>query len=457
MKYFKLCATLTLALMLTVSIAAQESPMAHASGDHLLTSTTTTMERISNQDYGLLLEAADPVISAYKQHYDISKVDFTGIFTREDEAGTVWTSFYVELTGCLKYSSAAELPQIQGLARVLGVRGENLSTAELMAQLNSTELVKAFKDDVAQLASATSLRISDQQAKVARMGQATVPDADDLAQTMAQEVFSDAAAFVSDLERNYIGQESTITVGMRIAIDENGEISRVQYKDFDRYVDDVSAVTPISVADMMAAGMEQAQGLATTAAEKMVLDYADSTQSVTRAMTYKRLTARDYANQYTSNAPERWCSVHQQDIAQDTSYYNSAYFSHCCNDCANYVSQAMYAGGVFTDSFWYASKASMPWNGTISIVEHFYEQVNGKVGNPWVLSTAANCNAGGIIMLYDEYGLPYHVMMCVQNDTVNRACSAHTYDVLEQPYNVNSTFGAAGGVQYLVFRNVVDQ
>ena len=37
----------------------------------------------------------------------------------------------------------------------------------------------------------------------------------------------------------------------------------------------------------------------------------------------------------------------------DTSYYNHAYRYYYCNDCANFVSQAIHAGGLATDSTWH--------------------------------------------------------------------------------------------------------
>lgn len=71
----------------------------------------------------------------------------------------------------------------------------------------------------------------------------------------------------------------------------------------------------------------------------------------------------------------------------------------------------------------------------------------------WETSNFANCNAGGIIMLNNRNGKPYHVVMCVQNDTVTRAYSGHTNDRLRQTYSSSSSFGAAS-VSYYRFGNV---
>jgi hypothetical protein len=37
---------------------------------------------------------------------------------------------------------------------------------------------------------------------------------------------------------------------------------------------------------------------------------------------------------------------------QNKSNYNPAYTKYTCTDCVNYVSQALKAGGIFTDSTW---------------------------------------------------------------------------------------------------------
>lgn len=43
----------------------------------------------------------------------------------------------------------------------------------------------------------------------------------------------------------------------------------------------------------------------------------------------------------------------------DTNNYNTAYHSYAPNDCANFVSQCLYAGGIPMDNTWYASGSSV--------------------------------------------------------------------------------------------------
>ena len=81
---------------------------------------------------------------------------------------------------------------------------------------------------------------------------------------------------------------------------------------------------------------------------------------------------------------------------------------------------------------------------------HFFFTEN----NYWTTSNYANCNAGGIIFLKNSSGERYHVVMCVQNDTVTRLFSAHTTDILQEVYTGTSSFGEnSDSLEYWVFTN----
>jgi len=64
---------------------------------------------------------------------------------------------------------------------------------------------------------------------------------------------------------------------------------------------------------------------------------------------YNRTAARNYINTYTSNTSKKCAGT---SILQDTAYYNPAYQTQGCADCANYVSQALNAGGIPRDTTW---------------------------------------------------------------------------------------------------------
>jgi len=64
---------------------------------------------------------------------------------------------------------------------------------------------------------------------------------------------------------------------------------------------------------------------------------------------YNRTAARNYINTYTSNTSNKCAGT---SVLQNTAYYNPAYQTQDCADCANYVSQALNAGGIPRDSTW---------------------------------------------------------------------------------------------------------
>lgn len=162
---------------------------------------------------------------------------------------------------------------------------------------------------------------------------------------------------------------------------------------------------------------------------------------------YYRVNARDYANQYTSNPSAVYCNTHKDYIRQDTKKYNRSYENYCCNDCANYVSQAMKAGRVPTDFSW--TPGSGTWRNCTHLRAYFYQSPGY-----WNLATYSNCNAGGVILLSKSTG-PYHAMMNVHNDGVSTKYSGHTNDRKQYVYTNESLIqSGAKKVEYFIFDNV---
>lgn len=145
--------------------------------------------------------------------------------------------------------------------------------------------------------------------------------------------------------------------------------------------------------------------------------------TVQTTYTYNRLVARDYANKWTSNAP------YNGDCYMDSSkwnnqqypYYENAY----CNDCADYVSQALHEGGIPIDpGQWERLKdgnGMYPWAWTSVYSLKNYMYTHGH----WIPSNFTYANAGCIIRM-PEYD--YHTVMIVLNDTIHRQFSGHTND-----------------------------
>jgi hypothetical protein len=89
--------------------------------------------------------------------------------------------------------------------------------------------------------------------------------------------------------------------------------------------------------------------------EQLLSDYTKAYGGITpegTGFTYQRSTASNYALTYTSAATAITCSG----VYQNTAWYNPAYQTMWnwtgCDDCADFVSQALRAGGFPTDSRW---------------------------------------------------------------------------------------------------------
>ena len=139
--------------------------------------------------------------------------------------------------------------------------------------------------------------------------------------------------------------------------------------------------------------------------------------------TYNRLDARDYANSWTSSdAP--WngdCYMDSTDWNNDDyPWYDNAY----CNDCADYVSQALHAGGIPIDPGQWdrLNDKNGTYHDAWTYVPSLKEYMMDK--GHWTTSNFTQANAGNVIVIAPDS----HTMVIVLNDTVTRKFSAHTND-----------------------------
>jgi hypothetical protein len=119
---------------------------------------------------------------------------------------------------------------------------------------------------------------------------------------------------------------------------------------------------------------------------------------------YNRTTAKNYINSYTSAPTNKYCT--DGSTLRDTSYYNPTYQTIWnwtgCNDCVDFVSQALKAGGFPTGSVWYVSTSSSAWNITTNLKNHFVNQ------NWATLKSSISSLGNGDIIFTTGYG---HVVM----------------------------------------------
>lgn len=144
------------------------------------------------------------------------------------------------------------------------------------------------------------------------------------------------------------------------------------------------------------------------------------TMAAKATISYDRIAARDYANKYTSDCVTGY----------NTAYWNPNYKWHTENggvDCANYVSQAIYAGGIPKDSTW--KPESIAWvntgkNNSGGLTHYMVDKGYFKK------STQSTCAAGGFMSHTDMS----HVIFIVANDGKELRFSSHTADRLRASF-----------------------
>ncbi|MGF7430277.1 amidase domain-containing protein [Thermoanaerobacterium thermosaccharolyticum] len=159
---------------------------------------------------------------------------------------------------------------------------------------------------------------------------------------------------------------------------------------------------------------------------------------------YDRIAARDYANRWSINATSCYDHGTSCGILQARNTWNNSAYPYypglCHNDCADFVSQALHAGGIPTDGTWYrgatAKQTAASWVNTSSLKSYMLNK------GYWKASNYTSASAGGVL-----YTSTSHVVMIVKNDTITRQFSGHTNDRNQVNYSNVS------GYEYYVLWN----
>lgn len=145
---------------------------------------------------------------------------------------------------------------------------------------------------------------------------------------------------------------------------------------------------------------------------------------------YDVVKASIYSNTYVTH------EVLPDDQVYDTKYYNPAYehFAGRGGDCANFVSQCLYAGGFPQTSGWSPSSGYWAWRTCASQILYFK-----SYGNMINYPTADDIRPGSPIYFNNSPnmdGFWYHVVICVgQNSAGTPVINGHTYDRYRVPWN----------------------
>lgn len=376
--------SLLLALALLISALAMG---AAASGNQLITDEQ-------------ILQAAQPLISAEAEYYDISSVTVQNVAEEANTDGTTNVRCDLVFTMCLKAESVEDLPYVAGL----------------LDGIDMTSMTECM--EVGQITVSASTNIAGPSISL----------------TEEAVVAKQAADFMADVAEN-IGNSMELTFPVVLNVAADGTVNSI-YGLGDNGSFPLSDYFPASRTEMYQDGLNHADSIlvsASTIAAEI---------NVATLVVYYRVDARNYANLYTSNATSTY---NGSGTYMNPSYYNSSYTFFKDADCANFVSQAIRRGGIPTTATW--QPYTYAWVNAEKL--RAYLKSSGLVE----VSNFASCNAGGIICCIDyEDDLCDHVVMCVLNDTVNRAYSAHTNDCKQRAYTSSYPNWTDHYAEYLVFK-----
>ena len=339
---------------------------------------------------GDVMEAAQPLIAAEEEYYNIASVELLNMESFYAEDGTVQADCTLLFHMCLQAQSMEELLYIAGMLDAVGVSTIEDCTGEQVQAACESGVARGI------LAAADS-----------------ISNYDEAAAAIVQEIDGYSDDFGNMIE---------LAFTIRINHTEDGQVNEVLGLGDGGRTFPLEEYFPEDAAVMKQNGrVATAQTLRRLSAASIRSDIVPSTPL------YYRVLARDYAKTYSSEATyDQTCPHGRHYINRNK--YNPAYTVQCHVDCANYVSQAMRAGQIPTTSGW--NVGSYNWNTVTGMRKYFF--VDSKY---WMVSNYTSCNAGGIIINKNLNGDYYHVNMCVQNDTVTRKYAAHNADHNNKSYS----------------------
>lgn len=226
-------------------------------------------------------------------------------------------------------------------------------------------------------------------------------------------------SLVQNLKDNYIGVEQGENAHFELKIPMNQRTLKMHLDNYEMdfvgengYRASMKEYTPQNASTLKSNGIKKIKSLAAN-------DFkVTSVVRTTDAKDYDRVDARDYIRKWTDACGSCHCSN-----CSSSDIYNPKYDNYHNNDCANYVSQAIYAGGISTDGTWAPGKLAWVNTGSSS---SYYGLTDYMVDEGYFFNTSDKMKAfAGSIISWENFS---HVGMVDQNDTVTMTFCAHTND-----------------------------
>lgn len=138
--------------------------------------------------------------------------------------------------------------------------------------------------------------------------------------------------------------------------------------------------------------------------------------------TYSHTAAAGYALTWVAPTDLK-CST-DPDVYQDQNNWNPAYHKNPCNDCANFVSQALKRGGHPTTATWYVSQSCSDWNNVDHLKGFLLDELRG-----YPTLNYLNLQVGDLAF---KMTVPKHVVIVTQVGP--HTISSHTSDRENYPF-----------------------
>lgn len=335
-------------------------------------------------DYQIIKDIVlEELIKNYSEYYDVTSHNIE-IYETDIKGNKADIYLFASLDTILKAKNVSELPYIEGMLEEV-----NISAAEKNSLDTEVAITNAIKIN-------NSNRLSNSQ--IAAI-------ANQISET-------------SNLVEQYIGTVSDTNFYLKVTVDINNGIVvpdtiQIFVEDIAGNYEPVENAYPKSREQMKNEGAEVVQYCIENP-ERIAVRASNS------ALAARSTSSVSYMLQYTSNPTT--CEIDGASCTskQDSSKWNNESYpyssTYAHNDCADYVSQALYESGIPLSGNWQIRSST--WNTVSGLVDHM---VNRGI---FVEATSTEpITAGSVVRMGSG-----HIVMITYADTVSLKYSGHTHD-----------------------------
>lgn len=166
-------------------------------------------------------------------------------------------------------------------------------------------------------------------------------------------------------------------------------------------------------------------------------------------------------NQYCATAAAQWAKDHWSDY--DSILLGKGYYSQG-GDCANFVSQCLYMGGIDMDTYWNTSRWDSWWgmyygedlSGSFIRVDQLYNYLTTKLGATAIRNPSADQISVGDVLIYaaNRASDKTHCSIVIDKNSSVITVAAHSVDGPRDRYkDTNWRLGFSGNLTWVIKMN----